>query len=56
MIMLFKCRSPSGASWDVLSNVRKKYPNIFYKNRGDKIKNERNFDDFLRDNMEINKT
>lgn len=45
-------RSPSGASWDVLTNVRKKYPHIFYKAK-EKIKVEMKFDDFVRNNLEI---
>jgi len=36
----------------VLTSVRKKYPQIFFKNK-EKIKKAKKFDDFLKDNIEL---
>lgn len=44
-------KNPSGDSWDVLTSVRKKYPNIFVSEKEkEKMKiKEKNFDEFFKE-------
>lgn len=49
--LTYKNRNPSGDSWDILTNVRKKYPNIFSQEKQKKKEKEDNFDDFFNKNI-----